>query len=188
MTEVKILIEGFTNADMAKDGEEERTSPTITFVRDNGKNIICDPGVVSDQNIILEKLRDEGLSRDDIDIVFLTHSHLDHYRNAGMFAKAKVLEYYGFWNGNKADDWDEDFSDAIKIIKTPGHSQESLTMLVKTAEGVVAICGDVFWKDNYPDIDPYASDLEALKTSRKKVLESADFVVPGHGGIFKVRK
>ncbi len=188
MAEVKILIEGFTTADSTESQNEEKTCPTITLVKDKNLNIICDPGVLDDQNIILEKLKNEGLSKNDIDIVFITHSHIDHYRNIGMFPEAKTLEYYGLWEGSSVDDYKEDFTDDIKIIKTPGHSNDSLTMLVKTKEGIVAICGDVFWKENYPEKDEYAIDQEKLRESRKVVLELADYIVPGHGKIYKVIK
>ena len=187
MAEVKILIKGFTNADSLKDVDEEKTSPTITLIKDNGKNIICDPGVVEEQNVITSKLKEEGLKINDIDFVFLTHSHIDHYRNIGMFPRAKTLEFYGLWDKNTVDDWEEDFSPDIKIIKTPGHSDNSITFLVKTEKGIVAICGDVFWKENFPEKDEYASDIKALEKSRKKVLDLADFIIPGHGNIYKVK-
>ena len=184
MAEVKILIKGYTSVDIKE--SEEKTCPTITLIKDGGNIIITDPGVLESQEILKEKLREEGLSVDDVDFVFLTHSHLDHYRNTGMFPKAKVLEYFGIWDGNKCDDWQEQFSHDIRIINTPGHNSNSLTFLVKTVRGVVAICGDVFWKENYPKNDPYASDPAKLSESRAKVLELADYVIPGHGEEYKV--
>lgn len=184
MAEVKVLIKGYTSSDAG----EEITCPTMTLVKDDNLNIICDPGVLEGQNILVEKLKEEGLTIDDIDIVFLTHSHIDHFRNIGMFPKAKTLEYYGLWDKNTVTDWKEDFTRDIKIIKTPGHSKESLTLLVNTEKGKVAICGDVFWKENYPDVDQYATDQELLKQSRIKVLEIADYIIPGHGDIYKVNK
>jgi glyoxylase-like metal-dependent hydrolase (beta-lactamase superfamily II) len=36
--------------------------------------------------------------------------------------------------------------------------------------------------------DPYVKDKEKLKESRKKILEIADYVIPGHGKMFKVEK
>ena len=36
--------------------------------------------------------------------------------------------------------------------------------------------------------DPFANDKEVLLNSRKLVLEKADFIIPGHGKIFKVNK
>jgi glyoxylase-like metal-dependent hydrolase (beta-lactamase superfamily II) len=188
MAKVKILLEGFTTADSKGEGEEEKTRATITLIQDNGLNIVVDPGVVESQQEIINKLAENNLQKEDIDYVFLTHSHIDHYRNTGIFANAKTLEFFGLWSGNSNVDWREKFSDDIKIIKTPGHSNDSLTFLVKSDLGIVAICGDVFWKENFPDYDEYAVDQEVLKESRKTLLSLADYVIPGHGEMFKVNK
>lgn len=185
MAEVKILIQGYTSADTAESGEE-KTCPTITLVKDKDIVMVVDPGVLEDQKILVDKLKEEGLTIDDINIVCITHSHIDHYRNIGMFPKAKTLEYYGLWQGQTVEDWQEQFTDDIRIIKTPGHDYSSITLLVKTGQGTVAICGDVFWKENSPEDDPYASNKEELKQSREKVLEMADYIIPGHGGMFKI--
>ncbi len=147
-----------------------------------------DPGVLDSQKILIDKLKEQGLSVDDIDVVCITHSHIDHYRNIGMFPDAKTLEYFGLWDKNAVEDWKENFSDDIRIIKTPGHNYDGITLLVTTDKGVVAICGDVFWKKDYPENDPYASDKDGLMKSRKKVLQFADYIVPGHAGIYKVEK
>ncbi len=186
MAEVKILIQGYTTADTAESGEE-RTCPTITLVKDKDIVMVVDPGVLEDQKILIDKLKEEGLTIDDVNIVCITHSHIDHYRNIGMFPKAKTLEYWGLWDRNTAEDWKEQFTDDIRILKTPGHNYDSITLLVKTDEGIVAICGDVFWKENFPEDDVYASDKEKLKESRKKVLEMANWTIPGHGGMFRTK-
>lgn len=135
--------------------------------------------------MLIDKLRDENMSIKDVNVVCITHSHLDHYRNIGMFPKAKTLEYWGLWDKNTVEDWNEQFTDDIKIIKTPGHSYDGITLFVKTGRGVIAICGDVFWKENSPKNDPYASDKEKLQESRKRVLEMADYIIPGHGKMFR---
>jgi len=129
VAEVKVLIEGFTNADSG--GSEEKTCPTITLVKDKNMNIVVDPGVLDSQEILINALKKEDLTADGIDIVFITHSHIDHYRNIGMFPTAKTLEYFGLWDGGKVENWNENFTDDIKIIKTPGHDNSNLTLLVK---------------------------------------------------------
>jgi glyoxylase-like metal-dependent hydrolase (beta-lactamase superfamily II) len=187
MAKVKILIEGYTTADTAESGEE-KTCPTITLVKDKDIVMVVDPGVLEDQKILTDALKNEGLTINDVNIVCITHSHIDHYRNIGMFPKAKTLEYWGLWDKNTVEDWEEQFTDDIKIVKTPGHNYDGITLLVKTDEGNIAICGDVFWKENFPENDAYASDMELLEKSRKQVLEMADYVIPGHSGMFKVRK
>ena len=188
MAEVKILIEGYTTADSVALGGEEKSCSTITLVRDRDIIMVVAPGVLENQKMLVDKLSEEGLSIDDVNVVCITHSHIDHYRNIGMFPEAKSLEYGGLWDGNIAKEWKEQFTENIQIIKTLGHNYDSITLLVKTNDGIVAICGDVFWKENFPKDDPCASDKEKLKESRKKVLEVADYIIPGRGKMFKVKK
>ncbi len=185
MAKVKVLLPGYTNTDSVNEGEEEKSRATTTLVLDKDIVMVCDPGVLDSQQILIDALKKEGFGINDVNWVFITHSHIDHYRNIGMFPNAKTLEYFGIWDGGNNEDWKEDFTEDIKIIKTPGHNYDALTLLVKTDEGVVAVCGDVFWKENYPENDEYASDPEALKQSREKVLKLADFIVPGHAGMYK---
>lgn len=188
MAEVKILIEGYTNADSMAEGGEEKSCPTITLVKDKDIVMIVDPGILEDQKMLVDKLNERGLTINDVNVVCITHSHIDHYRNIGMFPKAKTLEYWGLWDKNTVENWEEQFTGDIRILKTPGHNYDNITLLVKTDKGSVAICGDVFWKENFPEDDTYASDKEKLKESRRKILEVADFIIPGHGKMFKVLK
>lgn len=70
-------------------------------------------------------------------------------------------------------------------------------MLAETEEGKVVVAADVFWwtdeeKQEIDDIDalinkedPFTKDLKALKESRKKVLEIANWIIPGHGKMFR---
>jgi len=188
MAKVKILIEGYATDDATTESGEEKTCSTITLVKDKNIVMVVDPGVLEDQKLLIEKLKEEGLSVNDVNVVCITHSHIDHYRNIGMFPKAKTLEYWGMWDKNTVEDWNEQFTKDIKVIKTPGHDYSSITLFVKTEKGIIAICGDVFWKENFPKDDPYASDKEKLKESRKKVLKIADYIIPGHADMFKVNK
>ena len=83
----------------------------------------------------------------------------------------------------------------ITIIHTPGHDNRSITVLVKTAKGVVAITGDLFeynkdWEtvDSSEAWEPWSQDKELQEKSRAKIWKLADYIVPGHGDIFKVDK
>ncbi|MBU1037100.1 MBL fold metallo-hydrolase [Patescibacteria group bacterium] len=183
MAEVKILIEGY-----AADYVGGRSCSTITLVQDNNLNIVVDPGTLPNQKMLVAKLKKVGLNVDEINIVFITHSHMDHYRNIGMFKNAKSLDHWGWWQGDVWKEYKNPLSDNIKVFKTPGHSYDSVTLLVKTKDGTVAICGDVFWKKDFPAKDPYASDKKKLQQSRKRILKIADYIIPGHGKIYKVNK
>jgi glyoxylase-like metal-dependent hydrolase (beta-lactamase superfamily II) len=190
--EVKILVEGYTNADSkVESGGEEKTCATITLVRDEGIIMVVDPGVLESQQILVDALAREKLTIHDVNIVCITHSHLDHYRNIGMFPKAKALDFFGVWDKNICEEWQEQFSKNIQILRTPGHDYTSITLFVNTGKRIIAICGDVFWRENSPEHDHNAKTEEEqsnLDKSREKVLEMADWVIPGHGKIYKTEK
>lgn len=193
VAEVKILIEGDTNAGEVGETDKERVRATTTLVKDGDVIMVVDPGVLESQQVLIEALKKEGLTVEDVNVVCITHSHIDHYRNIGMFPNAKTLEYFGLWDKESVQDWSEDFTSNIKIIRTPGHDYTGISLIVETGPesgypGIVAICGDVFWKENYPATpsdDVYASDPEKLEKSREIILKMADWIVPGHAGIYK---
>lgn len=186
MAEVKILIQGYTSAD--KPGTKERSCPTITLVKDGRSVIVVDPGTLASQEVLVNALKKEGLSPNDVNTVFLTHSHIDHFASVGVFPKVTIVEYYGAWKNDSVKDRPVNLTKNIQILETPGHSYTGLTLLVETSLGVIAICGDVFWKRNYPKVDKYADNPKKLKESRKKLLKIADYIIPGHAGMFKVKK
>lgn len=188
LAEVKILIEGFSNADSVAETGEEKTCPTISLVEDGNILMVVDPGILKNQQILIDKLQEDKISPEDINLVCITHSHIDHYRNIGMFKEAKTLEYFGLWDKDSVEEWKEHFTPNIQILRTPGHDCTSITLFIKTEKGIVAICGDVFWKENYPEEDIYAENQNQLKESRKLVLKIADFIIPGHGSMFEAKK
>ncbi len=189
--EVKILVEGYTNADSVAEEGEEKTQPTVTLVRDGDLVMVVDPGIMESQQVLIDALEKENLTVQDVDVVCITHSHIDHYRNVGMFPRAKTLEYYGLWDKQTVETWPENFTPNIQVLHTPGHDYSSITLFVTTRDGVVAICGDVFWKENYPrdpHDDAFASNPQRLKESRHMILKIADWIIPGHGGMYKINK
>jgi glyoxylase-like metal-dependent hydrolase (beta-lactamase superfamily II) len=188
---LKILIEGCSNADSVAETGTEKTQPTVTLVKDDGIVMVVDPGTLESQQVLVDALKKENVSVEDVNTVCITHSHLDHYRNIGMFPNAKTLEFFGLWNKNTVDEWQEKFSTNIQIARTPGHDYTDITLFVTTNEGLVAICGDVFWKEDYPhdpEDDAFASDPAELARSRQMILKMADWVIPGHGPMFRVKK
>ena len=196
MAEIKVLIQGYVREEEGS----EFASSTTSLIKESELNIIVDPGM--NRELLLESLKKENLSPEDINYVILTHYHLDHSLLAGIFENAKVMDnedIYSFdgkikRHNNKVPGTD------IKIIKTPGHDMFHCSVLVKTKEfGQVAIVSDVFWwldkeeqKTDKESLmnheDPYVKNEEELMKSRKKVLEIADYIIPGHGKMFKVEK
>ena len=198
MAEVKVLVEGY--AKKTKDGWI--ASSTTVLIRDMGKNIIVDPG--SNEKLLLQRLFKEKLKPTDIGMIFLTHYHLDHLLNIRLFPHCDILD------GGEVNRGDVSFSYSdkmpykipktdIEVIYTPGHANEHCSLLVKTDRGNVVIAGDLFWwrsnekqKVDYKSLikksDEYLKDRKKLIESRKKVLKLADYIIPGHGKMFKVKK
>src|SRR5579863_6285139 len=100
MAKVKVLVEGYTNADREGFLGEEKTCPTMSLVIDKDIVMVVDPGVISDQQILADALADLGVSVDDVNIVAITQTHTGHTKNMGMFPNARILEAYGIWQGD----------------------------------------------------------------------------------------
>jgi len=80
----------------------------------------------------------------------------------------------------------------VKVICTPGHTADSVTVLVETEEfGLVAVTGDLFEREadiEFPQLwreTAGSKDPETQEKNRKKILMMADYIVPGHGHMFK---
>uniref|UniRef100_A0A914P8I9 Metallo-beta-lactamase domain-containing protein n=1 Tax=Panagrolaimus davidi TaxID=227884 RepID=A0A914P8I9_9BILA len=80
----------------------------------------------------------------------------------------------------------------VKIIKTPGHTSEDISVIVSNTDkyGTIAISGDIFISDK--DIDfpmmwkKFSHDIHEQEHSRRELICAANFIVPGHGKVFKV--
>lgn len=194
MAKFKVLIEGYARE--ADDGLF--ASSTTTLIQDQGLNVIVDPGI--NRPFLLQKLEGEGLTPNDINIVFMTHYHPDHVFLAPIFEKALVMDGDTIYEEDKETEYESTIPGTnLKVIPTPGHAHEHCALLVPTEEGNMVVAGDVFWwrdseeqKVGHQSLleheDPYAKNKKALLESRKKILEVADWIIPGHGKMFKVGK
>jgi glyoxylase-like metal-dependent hydrolase (beta-lactamase superfamily II) len=190
MTEVKVLVEGYF-----KDLSKTRccAGATITLVRDEDKNILVDTGNPMDKDKIIRALKKMSLKPENIDLVIITHFHPDHVGCNYLFEKAKfITPGVAFWDDifDRATETQK-LSQNLELIKTPGHSEDSATLLVKTKIGLVACAGDLFWFENDDKtklMEEDCSDKKLFYINREKILKIADFIVPGHGKMFKVKK
>ena len=195
MAEVKVLVQGYAR----EENDVELASCTVTLIQDNNKNIIVDPGM--NKELLLKALKKENLTPKDINYVILTHMHADHILLTAMFENAKVIDggsiytFEGKIQGHEGKVPDTN----IELIETPGHDPNQCSVIINTDEGKIVIASDLFWwtddaeqktdKESLMNLeDPYMKDKSELEKSRKKVLEIADIIIPGHGKMFKVEK
>jgi len=173
-----VLFEGYVGGTVAS---------TVTFVADGDVRVVVDPGMVPDPRAaILDPLAALGVAPEEVTDVVLSHHHPDHTLHAALFPGARVHDHWAVYQG---DVWTSraaegvELSPSIRLIETPGHSPQDITTLVGTADGVAA-CTHLWWTAGGPAEDPYAPDPDALHAGRRRVLEVASLVVPGHGPPF----
>lgn len=194
MAEVKILVEGY--AKQLEDGWV--ASSTVCLIKtQKGKYIISDPGC--NRKRLLQGLSNEDLKLEDIDYVFMSHQHPDHILLAGLFSAAKFITFDTnlMYEGDTILPFDKyEMGRDVEIIETPGHVLEHISLIVETSDGTIGIAGDaIWWIDSEEQVfeinqrdhtQAKGMDMKVLVESRKKLLEHSDFIVPGHGQMFKV--
>lgn len=185
MTIVKVLLVGYFKW-VAKN--ICRASSTVTLVEDGKEKIIVDTGNLNEAKKILAALKKAKLKPKDVTMVVNTHLHPDHIGCNFLFKKAKLVNGEGIQKGDKfflASPRDFFLTPNVKIIKTPGHTASDCSVVVSTAQGKVAIVGDLFWK-GLKDKLLFVENRKLHRVSQKKILKMADWIVPGHGDIFEV--
>ena len=193
---------------------------SVVFIESDAK-ILVDTGFEEDlsvemnENLLINDLKRFGIKPEDIDAVFITHWHLDHFGNLPVFKESEILtsktaverfnlDYKGVKDGER-------IADGVRVMYTPGHTIDHASLLVRTenlrysvrgahggrligiGEVNIAIAGDAVvsssyyitgkvWKFN----SDFYSEEEAIR-SIKRLEEVADYIIPGHGGMFRVR-
>ena len=159
-----------------------------TLVRDGTVVAVVDPGLAPSQEAILEPLRGLGLDASDVTDVVISHHHPDHALNVALFPAARVHDHWAIYDfAGRWDDVESEgrvLSPSVTLIRTPGHSNEDISTVVGTPDGVVVLT-HLWWTAATPIEDPYAPDPALLRASRARVLAFADLVVPGHGAPFR---
>jgi len=159
---------------------------TCSLVRDADRLIVVDPGMAARQSDILEPLAARGIRPDAVTDLVLSHHHPDHTLNAALFPLAAVHDHWAIYRGSAWEDSDAEgrrLTDAVGLIRVPGHTAEDIATVIGTADGV-AVFTHLWWAATVPVEDPYAEDAAALHASRARVLAFADLIVPGHGAPF----
>lgn len=195
MATVKVLIEGYAKK-IDKGWKANGTCCLVTF---GDKKMIVDPGC--NRKALLEGLEKENLTTDQIDYVFMSHKHPDHVLLAGIFENAQYITFdnNSLYEQDIIREFDNNFlGNEVEIINTPGHVPEHISLIVNTSEGRIGIaCDAIWWLDGEEQIfsidqedhnQATDMDMEKLVESRKKLIENCDFIIPGHGKKFKVKK
>jgi glyoxylase-like metal-dependent hydrolase (beta-lactamase superfamily II) len=200
---------------------------TVTYIESDAR-ILVDTGFefdseMTDENVKLNRkllvrdLKAIGLKPSDIDIVFITHWHIDHFGNFKLFKDSTIMTSEAAVGKVKlkvtgAKDG-EQIADGVTVVHTPGHTADHASIVFRTdrlrksvqgstggrivgiGEVTVAAAGDAIltpsfymgeqvWSQNRD----FAGE-EKAKESVQKLVSQADYIIPGHGDMFRnVRK
>ena len=78
-----------------------------------------------------------------------------------------------------------EMSPGVKVLWTPGHTEEDASLLVETAEGIYVLTHLWSLPDMTTEEDPLACNQAKLEKSRHKIVPLADWIIPGYGQLFK---
>ncbi|KAK7085575.1 hypothetical protein SK128_027780 [Halocaridina rubra] len=191
---VTVLYDGYSRME---DGRM-RANCTCTLVK-GPITAIVDTMTAWDRDKILSGLEKNNISCDDIQYAVGTHGHSDHLGNLNLFTKAKHI--VGYTVSYQDEFFIHPFEtgepytldDSLQIVPTPGHTTADVSVIVKTSDlGTVVIAGDLFEHENDiedPSLWKFVAGSEKpdeQEKHRNQMLILADYIVPGHGPMFKV--
>jgi len=165
---------------------------TVTLIQSDDHRILIDTSLKKDRVVLRESLKAESLSPEDINMILLTHCHRDHIENNELFPNASIYAHSSCPSKKiiKLERFPYHISQWIEIIETPGHSWDSITIIVKL-EKCYAIVGDAIpIKGNYEQwIPPIVHvDAKLALESMEKIVRIADVIIPGHDSPFSIKK
>jgi len=187
-------------------------STNTVLVRDEGLNIIVDPGIIQlgRYGAFTKRLSEFDLKPGDIDVVVNTHCHYDHvesnylFRGKPLVIHERELEYCrqlywpefanAFLGIMKVDtiSGPKRLSEHVRVIETFGHTPGSISVLAEAEEGLVACIGDAaIVREDYtelraPSVVTVNIAPEISVASLKRVVAFAPvLVIPGHDAPFR---
>ncbi|XP_076281974.1 metallo-beta-lactamase domain-containing protein 1 [Lasioglossum baleicum] len=198
MCEVHVLYDGYSTK--LEDGAT-KANCSCTLIKAS-KNVIVDTMTAWDKNKIIQALNKHNITPDEIDYVVCTHGHADHIGNNNLFLNAEHMigtcVHRGeiFFETKFENDSAYAICPSVIVIATPGHTAEDVTVLARSnvsgKSTCFAITGDLFEKEEDILNPSIWKDLGTVKLQkiqsqwRSYVINTADFIIPGHGPMFRV--
>ncbi len=198
------------------------TGSNVVYIETDDRNIIVDTGFDYEDDVrgknsetnrenLIDSLKHHRIVPEDIDSVFITHWHRDHFGNLDVFPDAEIMAHrahhrLGFRCREIGDR--EEITEGVMVLATPGHTEHHAS-LVLTLEDIVyqesggfaghssaikspciVVAGDAIVSHSYylqNKFWDYNSDFFSTKhsiRSQQTISTLADYIIPGHGTVF----
>lgn len=191
-------------------GEEESSSyhpvlATSTVIQTSDCNILVDPSQ-SGEEMKKSVFDCCGLKPEEIDIIYSTHFHNDHWMGVEAFPNAEfymakgdmenlmsLKEYVPEENAKileRVKPAEGELVKGISLIPLPGHTAGLQGLLFEAPEGKILASGDsVMGCEFFQAKEGYffSYSLGLCRTSIEKAAALADYIIPGHGNYFNVK-
>ena len=167
------------------------------------KLVMIDAGGGIDSTPLIENLRDDNFRETDISYIINTHCHYDH---AGGNRKIQDLSHCQIMThetgpetfekqrahnpGLQTYNVDRKLKDnerlrigryEFQILHTPGHSNDSICILMDHARGKILFSGDTIWPYGQPGVIMEKSDIPTYCKSVERLSKlKIDVLLPGH--------
>ena len=180
------------------------------FMVDCGKELVLiDSGSGIDTNPLFENIAADGFNASNITHLMNTHIHYDHFGGDRKIQDLSNCEVMIHEKGaeiiEKGELWKIDSPSVVKlqaprvtrklkdsdavtlgkyefqIIHTPGHSEDSICILMEHQHGRILFGGDTIWPYGQPAVLSMKSDLQSYQRSVERISKRAiDVLLPGH--------
>lgn len=164
---------------------------SVILLQHENQNILVDTGGRGMFNALKIALKQHALNPSDINMVILTHLHLDHSYNICRFPEARVYAWMHEWRDKETlriKDIDGfRLFDRITLLQTPGHAEEHLSVVIEGDDGLITVIAGDALNEEYAltgTIKAFTYDKILYRKNADRLLRIADVVIPGHGRIF----
>jgi len=140
----------------------------VYFLKIGDVRVLIDVSSKENREELVEDLRELGVEVSGVDIILLTHHHLDHDGNLDLFSKARVFDFKNI----------NDFSlEGFEVFKVPGHTKDSLAFLFSG----VLFSGDTLFFEGVGRTDFEESEPSKMEESLELLRGlNYDVLCPGH--------
>jgi N-acyl homoserine lactone hydrolase len=207
---IKDSAEGFERYKQLQD--EGKTVGMVAFPNTllirGERDYLVDPGLIMQGGPVIGAMQQLGVEPNDVKDVILTHLHFDHAEGMAAWPMRKtyvhqveteapyaqiVAGQLEHANLEVLEGEEGEIEPGLRWMRTPGHSDGLITLLVDTDDGLVAIASDCVgplpeYFDEMDLPEDFGPEREELLEQWKRIRElEPAVVIPGHNPPVKLK-